>query len=286
MSSLIDPDQSSPALPENHPFFNVFADNILFWSATNSPFDPQDAFTIKIATGEFILFLDDFNLVTQNSDFPLEFFSFLRSLANNFNVAYVTSSYQDLQKLCVSKDIEESPFFNIFTNITLRAFDPEVVKKLVSQKSTNSKITFDDQMMLIQEYSGTFPYLVQLAGDIIAKMQEMSSNPISKEKFKKLLFDQSENYFFTLWDNLKEDYKILLAMIVSGRKITESQQYMIKELIRKNYITEEGRRLVLFSPLFTEFVTRERKIKTSSINTTLFNKIFNFFRFENRNFHL
>ncbi len=52
LSSLIDPNQSSPALPENHPFFNVFADNILFWSATNSPFDPQDAFTIKIATGE------------------------------------------------------------------------------------------------------------------------------------------------------------------------------------------------------------------------------------------
>jgi len=63
---------------------------------------------------KIILFLDDFNLITLNPAFPLEFFSFLRSLANNYNLAYITTSYEDLQKLCISKDIEESPFFNIF----------------------------------------------------------------------------------------------------------------------------------------------------------------------------
>ena len=52
ISSLIDPEQFDPALPENHPFFNVFRDNILFWSATNSAFDSRDAFTIKIDSGE------------------------------------------------------------------------------------------------------------------------------------------------------------------------------------------------------------------------------------------
>ena len=46
-----------------------------------------------------IIFFDDFNLTTQNESFPLEFFSFLRSLANNYNLAFVTTSHLDLQKL-------------------------------------------------------------------------------------------------------------------------------------------------------------------------------------------
>ena len=91
---------------------------------SNFPFDDSISYydwfkkvaeTISQESKKLIIFLDDFNIITQNKNFPLEFFSFLRSMANNYNVAYVTTSYHDLQKLCVSKDVEESPFFNIFT---------------------------------------------------------------------------------------------------------------------------------------------------------------------------
>lgn len=235
---------------------------------------------------KFILFMDDFNLITQNRDFPLEFFSFLRSLANNFNVAYVTSSYQDLQKLCASKDIEESPFFNIFSNITLRAFTPDVVRKIIDQKGVNGKIGLEGQIKLIQKYAGQFPYLVQLAGDVIYNLHEISKDSVLIEKFKEIFSEKSENYFCIVWDNLEEDYKVLLELIVSRGKISESQQYIVKELIRNNYIIQQGWEFTLFSPLFTEFIIRKGNIRTASSIAILFDKITRFFRPEKRNFRI
>ena len=78
--------------------------------------------TLKERNKKLIVFFDDFNVITQGGDFPLEFFSFLRSIANNYNVAYIISSYLELHKLSASKAIVESPFFNIFTNVPLRPF--------------------------------------------------------------------------------------------------------------------------------------------------------------------
>jgi len=53
----------------------------------------------------------------------------MRSMANTYNVAYVTTSSETLQKLCVLKDVEESPFFNIFTNIALKPLSAAEVRQ-------------------------------------------------------------------------------------------------------------------------------------------------------------
>src|ERR1041384_491681 len=65
---------------------------------------------------------EEFDAITTNQAFDLEFYSYLRSIANNYDVAYVTSSARDLQDLCHTQLIADSPFFNIFTNVFLRAF--------------------------------------------------------------------------------------------------------------------------------------------------------------------
>ena len=85
--------------------------------------------------GRLILLLDDFDRVTASQAFPPTFFSFLRSLANNFPVAYVTTSRLDLQQLCVSKEVEESPFFNIFQNLTLGPLDEAQTRVLVAERA-------------------------------------------------------------------------------------------------------------------------------------------------------
>jgi len=62
-----------------------------------------------------IILMDEFEIITRNENFEEDFFSFLRSLANSFRVAYVTSSRDELQLMCHNKDISDSPFFNIFS---------------------------------------------------------------------------------------------------------------------------------------------------------------------------
>ncbi|MDI7267932.1 MAG: ATP-binding protein, partial [Myxococcota bacterium] len=85
--------------------------------------------------GRLILLLDDFDKVTGSAAFPIQFFSFLRSLANNFPVAYVTTSRLDLQRLCALKEVEESPFFNIFQNVSLGPMDEPQVREMVAARA-------------------------------------------------------------------------------------------------------------------------------------------------------
>ncbi|MBI1922941.1 ATP-binding protein [Candidatus Poribacteria bacterium] len=71
---------------------------------------------------KLILLLDEFESMARNAAFDLSFFSFLRSIANNNDVAYVTTSRLDLQQVCHHEKVRESPFFNIFTPIPLGGF--------------------------------------------------------------------------------------------------------------------------------------------------------------------
>ena len=72
---------------------------------------------------KLVFVLDEFEVLTQNRNFPLEFFNFLRSLPNNHPISFILSSARELQELCHSKDIAGSPFFNIFHSFPLFSGD-------------------------------------------------------------------------------------------------------------------------------------------------------------------
>ena len=88
------------------------------------------------ASFRLVLLLDEFETVTTNANFSLEFFSFLRYLANHYNVAYLTSSERDLQQLCHTKEISDSPFFNIFSTLPLTVFKPDEAEALIREPSS------------------------------------------------------------------------------------------------------------------------------------------------------
>lgn len=53
LASLIDASQSEPALPEGHPFTGAFQrfNNDIYWTATTSAFDSNDAFILDFSNG-------------------------------------------------------------------------------------------------------------------------------------------------------------------------------------------------------------------------------------------
>jgi AAA+ ATPase superfamily predicted ATPase len=212
---------------------------------------------------KLILLMDDFNLVTQNSDFPLEFFSFLRSMANNFNVAYVTTSYHDLQQLCVSKDIEESPFFNIFTNISLKAFDQDELNEFINKMSVNGYEWFREYSKLILEYTGNFPYLLQSAGSLLFDLgQKYNDKLILEKKFREHIIFHMQEQFLQIWDHLYEHQQRILVTLAKSKKPNPAKQYLIRELERKQLIYYTKRKYHFFSPAFREFIINKKHLKT------------------------
>src|SRR5262249_10126219 len=112
---------------------------------------------------KLIVLFDEFDAITTNRAFDLEFYSFLRSIANNYDVAYVTSSARDLQELCHTQLIADSPFFNIFTNVFLRAFTREEATALIVRPSAENGLPLEGYARRIMEAAGYFPYFLQIA---------------------------------------------------------------------------------------------------------------------------
>ena len=211
---------------------------------------------------KLILLLDDFNLVTQNNEFPLDFFSFLRSMANNYNVAYVTTSYLDLQQLCVSKDIEESPFFNIFTNITLKAFDSDELNEFIARISVNGNEWFKGYIKLIMEYTGNFPFLLQSAGSLLSDLAKKHNDKTTLEKmFKENFIINMQKHFLQIWDHLSEHQQKILETLAKSKKVNPARKYLLQELEQKQLIYLNKRKYYFFSTAFREFILKKQQLK-------------------------
>src|SRR5262245_41560992 len=109
------------------------------------------------------ILLDEFEGITTNPNFSLEFFSFLRYLANHYNVAYITSSARDLQVLCHTKEIADSPFFNIFSTMRLGTFQRAEAEELVRVPSERVGKPLGPHFESILEIAGLFPFFLQMA---------------------------------------------------------------------------------------------------------------------------
>jgi serine/threonine-protein kinase len=219
---------------------------------------------------KIIFFLDDFNLITQNEKFPLEFFSFLRSMANNYNVAYVTTSYHDLQKLCVSKDVEESPFFNIFTNITLRALSKDEAKQLLSR--LHPSVT-DSEKELLYKYCGGFPYQLKVALEVLKKL-----SPFSEDEFKNDLYAELQTYYENLFSRFDTSYKRIFKSLAAGYKIHDQIQFLLADLERRDYVYKSDEGPQIYSEIFERFINEKFQSKKRKSKKSFLKRLIRLFR--------
>ncbi|MEJ2663281.1 MAG: ATP-binding protein, partial [Spirochaetia bacterium] len=180
---------------------------------------------------KLIFLLDDFHYITRNQNFPLEFFSFLRSLANNYNLAYVTTSYLELQKLCIAKDIEESPFFNIFTNLALGMLSSQTALELCRDLTGWEEAQAGE----LVRWCGPLPYALKIA----VKKINSSASP-SPDGFEKLLLPELKGYFEEILSILPKDAFKPLRELAKGKSPDPRDIHLLQPLIRQNFLTEDA----------------------------------------------
>ena len=193
---------------------------------------------------KIVLFFDDFHNITRNTNFPLEFFSFLRSLANNFNLAYVTSSYLELQKLCVAKDIEESPFFNIFTNVALGILAEEDACALLGGLSGWDAAT----VKAVVTWAGPLPYIIKLIA------RECGTAPPPNNQFEKLFLPFLKDYFALILSVLPREAYKPLKELAKGKDPDPRDAHYLKPLVRHHFLIDDEDKISFFSEAFKLFV--------------------------------
>lgn len=217
-----------------------------------------DAFSARIAElanarKHLVLFCDDFHVITQNQGFPLEFYSFLRSVANNNDVGYVVSSSAPLHKLCASPDLEESPFFNIFTPVNLRPLKDDESRALVVDRAEVAGLPVGPEAEWILELAGGHPYLLQLTATMAYRAR--SKGELTRSRLAERAVAEAETYFHMLCDTfLSPVQKDVLRLLAKGRPVVERFHYAAEDLVRNGFLAKVDDHYEFRQLLFREFV--------------------------------
>ncbi len=243
---------SPPDSPET-----FFAQLAAAWSAAGeSEMEPSgDGFSkavkqLMASKRSLVLFCDDFGVVTQNSRFPLDFFSFMRSVANSSDVGYVMTSSSPLQDLCHTQDIEDSPFFNIFTTVNLEPFKNEDARKLVTESADRAGQPFGAQTEWILELAGGSPYLLQLTAHCAFAHPDFKRDKLAEVAYKK-----AEGYLDELWKHQFSDAeRDVLAAVQANKKIEPRLMYATEDLEHQGYLRQGPDGLAFAFGLLQRFV--------------------------------
>jgi len=206
---------------------------------------------------KLILLCDEFDAVTTNERFPEEFFSFLRAIANKYDIAYVTTSREDLQKLCYTDRIADSPFFNIFSNLYLTHFEPDDARTLIAEPSAAAGLPLAPYAGQIMDMAGLFPFLLQMA--CAAGFDHLAeAGRFDADRVRAAFLEEAEPHFHYVCSHFDADQRAVLRDLLEGRTPPPSRGYLLGRLKRDGYVLERDGRDAVFSSVFEQCVREGR----------------------------
>jgi class 3 adenylate cyclase/predicted Ser/Thr protein kinase/AAA+ ATPase superfamily predicted ATPase len=203
-----------------------------------------------------IMIFDEFEIVTKNKNFDSDFYSFCRSMANNYNVAYLVASGRNLQSLCHSREISDSPFFNIFSNITLGQFNDDEARDLIVKPSLQSGYSLESHISLILDIAGYYPFFIQMICAVLYEIVK-EEKKISKaiiEQIKEEFMDEARVHFQQIWDICDAEQRNVIFTLAANDRIHPSREYLVKHLIKAGYVKMAKKKPAVFSSMFAEYI--------------------------------
>lgn len=184
-----------------------------------------------------VVLLDDFEVLIRSDRFGLEFFSKLRSLANN-KFTWVTASKAELYRLFKKRRFESgpSPFWNIFLHpVYLGAIEKNEIIRLI--RETFEKLKFPssgEQEKSIIRLAGRLPYFIQVVTKTwIDKCKTLQSSSFPDKEITDDLRASNQfiaSQFVSIWENLSDDDKerlLTAAKGVSNEDINDTDERLI-----------------------------------------------------------
>jgi serine/threonine-protein kinase len=236
--------------------------------------------TLNKSGYKLILLFDEFEEILSNENLGGDFFSYLRSIANRYDVAYVVSTKRNLIDLS-REELLGSPFFNIFTTIHLGLFQENEALDLIKIPSAEGDIPLVGESAFILRNAGLFPFFIQLLCNRLfdhkmKQKKEGRSLEIHSEDYEKILTgfrEDADSHFRKAWDGLHREEKDLLAEIAKENEIKDENEFSIRNLMRKGYLITANKKEKIFSNAFQEFILDISKVSERSEKKNLEQKL-------------
>jgi hypothetical protein len=205
--------------------------------------------------GRLIVVMDEFEKITGNASFEQGFFSFMRSLANRYRVAYVTSSVTELQQMCHNRDISDSPFFNIFSNLQLGAFTRDEAEELVRMPSARTGRPLEPHGARLIEMAGTLPMHLQIAcSSLWEHLEEQGDGAPDWESVTATFAAEMRPHYEFAWNRASEAERALLVDLVLGRKVDARSAHRGTDLRRRGLLCPDREEAVFCGTGFRNHV--------------------------------
>ena len=223
----------------------------------------------------FVLLLDEFENVTENANFGTDFFYGLRALAIHHNLALITGSRQELITLCHSDAVRASPFFNIFANINLPAFEEDEARALLTQSLDMSDVRFTPaEMALLFDIAGTHPYFLQAAAHFLFAAHAKGMDEQRRKQYLLREYeDEATPNLADYWHHSDDGEKIALTALALlarqgkagerrfslGRlkQLYDRSDLTLSHLEKRALVKAEEEEYTLFSSMFGDWIIAE-----------------------------
>jgi hypothetical protein len=215
---------------------------------------------------------DEFEYAARGENLDANFFGGLRSLATNYNVAFVTATQVSLLDLHYSDALVDSPFFNIFVEIRLGPFaDKEEALSFVHGSLEGTPISFsaEDELFLFN-LAGCFPFFLQIACYYLfmSYASGASLSPVERhEKVEESFEKESRPHFKYYWSHCSDAEKAALAIPafvgskgkrrLKLKEIPEALAPALRGLVARGLISHEDDDYRIFSSTFANWIVSE-----------------------------
>jgi Novel STAND NTPase 2 len=181
-----------------------------------------------------VFLLDEFEHVTQNSNFGADFFYALRALAIHHNLALVTSSRRELIDLCHSEQIRSSPFFNIFAQVSVRLFSRGEAERFIAKSLVGTGVEFgEEEVETIFDIAGYHPYFLQAACYFLFDAYVRDADEAERRTLLVTRFaEEAEPHLSDYWRNSDDCEKIVLTAIalLERNGNTDARSFRVDQL--------------------------------------------------------
>jgi serine/threonine protein kinase len=165
-----------------------------------------------------VLCCDEFEMLSRNQSFTVDFFTYLRGLCSNYSLALVTSSQASLFDLCHQGNIQTSQFWNIFTERSLGLMPEPEARQLSAEPFARfgGGITIEEQAFIL-ELSGYHPLFIQIACYYLFESRITNTRP-DLIAIEQRFFEEARRHYIYEWERLEEINRRILATAVHTRK--------------------------------------------------------------------
>lgn len=179
-------------------------------------------FLMKLRSTELklVLCLDEFEMLSENENYSVDFFTYLRGLCGNYNLALVTSSRTSLFELCHQGGLQTSQFWNIFVELSLGLMQEAEATSLIYDPfaRTGRKVT-SEEIAFVQGLAGLHPFFIQTC------CYHLFTEPLDQVTSR--FMAEAEPHFTYAYNRLTSNQQAKLLKIATNQPISLTENEFI-----------------------------------------------------------